>query len=176
MPEDRKALVSNIRGFNRFYTGLIGLLDETLTHSAYTLTEARVLFELGRRPGHFAANPGGPAGFLARALQIDFAPAVSDIARELRLDPAYIMRILRKFSAAGLIDARAGPDASRRRLLALTLRGQAALAALQAAADRDVARLTADLGDEEAAELSDILARARQLLGGAPASERSEIA
>ena len=176
MPADRSALVRDLRCFNRFYTGLIGLLDETLTHSAFTLTEARVLFELGRRPGRIAANSGGKAGFLARVLQIDFEPAASDIARDLQLDPAYVTRILRKFSAAGLTETRAGPDALRRRVLSLTMRGQAALAALQSAADRDLARLTADLGDEEAAELSGMLTRVRHLLGGAPASERNEIA
>ncbi|BAB54135.1 MarR family winged helix-turn-helix transcriptional regulator [Mesorhizobium japonicum] len=176
MPADRSALVSDLRCFNRFYTGLIGLLDETLAHSAFTLTEARVLFELGCRPGRIAANPGGTPGFLARVLQIDFGPAASDIARELQLDPAYVTRILRKFSAAGLIETRTGLEALRGRILSLTVHGRAALATLQAAADRDAARLTADLGDEEAAELSDILARARNLLSGAPTSERSEIA
>ena len=175
MPADRNVLVSDLRCFNRFYTGLIGLLDETLTHSAYTLTEARVLFELGRRSGHIATAPG-KAGFLARAFQIDFGPAASDIAGELQLDPAYITRILRKFSAAGLIETRAGPEALRHRVLSLSTHGEVALAALQAAADRDLARLTADLGDEEAAELSGMLTRVRHLLGGAPASERNEIA
>lgn len=175
MPADRNALVSDLRGFNRFYTGLIGLLDETLTHSAYTLAEARVLFELGRRSGDIAAT-SGEAGFLARAFQIDFGPAASAIAVELQLDPTYITRILRKFSAAGLIEARAGRDAPRRRVLSLTIRGKSALAALQVAADRDLARLTAGLGDEEAAELSDMLARVRDLLGGAMASGRREIA
>lgn len=173
MPADRNALVRDLRCFNRFYTGLIGLLDETLTQSAYTLTEARVLFELGRRSGHIAATPGGKAGFLARAFQIDFAPAASDIARELQLEPAYVTRILRKLATAGLTETRA--DALRGRVLSLTVRGQAALATLQAAADRDLFRLTADLGDEEAAELSDILTRARYLLGGAPASGSGEI-
>lgn len=176
MPADRSALVSDLRCFNRFYTGLIGLLDETLTHSAYTLTEARVLFELGRRSGHVATTTPGKAGFLARAFQIDFGPAASDIARELQLDPAYITRILRKFSAAGLIETRTGPEALRRRVLSLSTRGEVALAALQAAADRDLARLTADLGDEEAVELSGMLTRIRHLLSEAPAFERSEIA
>jgi DNA-binding MarR family transcriptional regulator len=175
MPADRNALVRDLRCFNRFYAGLIGLLDETLTHSAYTLTEARVLFELGRRSGHIAANPGGKAGFLSRAFQIDFGPAASDIAQELQLEPGYVMRILRKLATAGLTETRAGPYALRGRVLSLTVRGQAALATLQAAADRDLVRLTADLGDEEAAELSDILARVRHLLGGAPASERREM-
>ncbi|WP_095203204.1 MarR family winged helix-turn-helix transcriptional regulator [Mesorhizobium carmichaelinearum] len=175
MPTDRNTLVRDLRGFNRFYTGLIGLLDETLTHSAYTLTEARVLFELGRRPGHIAADSGSKAGFLARAFQIDFGPAASDIARELQLEPAYVTRILRKFSAAGLVETRAGPDPLRRRVLSLTARGHAALAALQSAADRDLTRLAANLDDEEVAELSAMLTRVRHLLGEAPASERGEI-
>ncbi|WP_352922562.1 hypothetical protein [Mesorhizobium sp. M1182] len=63
MPADRNALVAEIRGFNRFYTRLIGLLDLTLTHSAYTLGEARLLFELGGR-SRAVANSGGEAGFL----------------------------------------------------------------------------------------------------------------
>ena len=175
MPADRNALVRDLRCFNRFYTGLIGLLDETLTHSAYTLTEARVLFELGRRSGHSAAIPDGKAGFLARAFQIDFAPAASDIAQELQLEPAHVTRILRKLATAGLMETRADPDALRGRVLSLTIRGQAVLATLQAAADRDLVRLTANLDDEEAAELSDILTRARYLLGGAPASGNGEI-
>ena len=175
MSTDRNALVRDLRCFNRFYTGLIGLLDETLTHSAYTLTEARVLFELGCRSGHIAAAPDGKTGFLARAFQIDFAPAASDVARELQLEPAYVTRILRKLATAGLTETRAGPDALRGRVLSLTIRGQAALATLQAAADRDLVRLTANLDDEEAAELSDILTRARYLLGGAPASRSGEI-
>ncbi|WP_281062170.1 hypothetical protein [Mesorhizobium sp. M2D.F.Ca.ET.223.01.1.1] len=37
------ALVHEIRRFNRFYTGLVGLLDETLIQSPYTLTEARAI-------------------------------------------------------------------------------------------------------------------------------------
>jgi len=176
MPTDRNALVSDLRRFNRFYTGLIGLLDETLTHSAYTLAEARILFELGRGTDHIATNPGGKAGFLARVFQLDFAPAASEIARDLQLDPAYVIRILRKFSAAGLIEARAGPDTLRRHVLSLTAHGRAALAELQSAADRDLVRLTTGLGDEEAAELSDMLARVRRLLGGATDYERGEIA
>ena len=173
MPADRNALVAEMRGFNRFYTCLVGLLDETLTHSAYTLTEARVLFELGRRPGAVAAGPGGETGFLARAFHLDLAPAASALAGELQLPPAHLMRILRKLMAAGLTELRAKPDDRRRRILSLTARGGAALATLQAAANRDLACLTAGLADDEAAELSDALKRVTRLLGGGGKESRA---
>lgn len=163
MPNERNALVAEIRCFNRFYTSLVGLLDETLLQSAYTLTEARVLFEL--RAGVAAATSGGEAGFLARAFRLDLAAAASGIAAELRLDPAYVARILRKFAAAGLTEMRIDPNDGRR-ILALSIRGNAALAGLQAAADRDLGRLTAGLAGDEAAELSDALRKIMRLLGG----------
>ncbi|SJM33040.1 MarR family winged helix-turn-helix transcriptional regulator [Mesorhizobium delmotii] len=165
MPDERNAMVTEIRHFNRFYTSLIGLLDETLMQSTYTLTEARVLFELGHRAGAVASNPSGEAGFLARAFHLDLGPAASWIAGELRLDPAYVARILRKFAAMGLIELRADPDDRRRRILSLTARGNSELATLQAAADRDLTRLTAGLADNEAAELADALKRVMCLLG-----------
>jgi len=166
MPADRDALVAEMRGFNRFYTCLVGLLDETLTQSAYTLAEARVLFELGHRQADVSAGPGGESGFLARAFHLDLAPAASALAGELQLPPAHLMRILRKFTAASLIELRANADDRRRRTLSLTARGSAALATLQAAANRDLACLTAGLADDEAAELSDALKRVTRLLGG----------
>ncbi|RUU31710.1 MarR family transcriptional regulator [Mesorhizobium sp. M6A.T.Ce.TU.016.01.1.1] len=165
MPDVRNAMVTEIRHFNRFYTSLIGLLDETLMQSAYTLTEARVLFELGHRAGVGAANPSGEAGFLAQAFHLDLGPAASSIAGELRLDPAYVTRILRKFAAMGLTELRADPGDRRRRILSLSARGNSELATLQSAADRDLTRLTAGLADNEAAELSHILKRVMCLLG-----------
>ncbi|RUY08397.1 MarR family transcriptional regulator, partial [Mesorhizobium sp. M2A.F.Ca.ET.040.01.1.1] len=89
MPHE--ALVHEIRRFNRFYTGLVGLLDETLMQSPYTLVEARLLFELGCKP-----RPVGPAGLLARMFHLDLAPVASELAGELNLAPAYLMRVLRR--------------------------------------------------------------------------------
>ncbi|RUW35979.1 MULTISPECIES: MarR family transcriptional regulator [unclassified Mesorhizobium] len=157
MPHE--ALVDEIRRFNRFYTGLVGLLDETLMQSPYTLIEARVLFELGRG----SRTAGGRAGFLARMFDLDLAPVASELAGELGLAPAYLLRVLRKFTAMGLAEMRAGPEGGLP-VLSLTSRGEAALADLEAATDRDLARLIAKLGGEEALALSDALSRVSRLL------------
>lgn len=159
MPHD--ALVHEIRRFNRFYTGLVGLLDETLMQSPYTLAEARVLFELGRKP-----RPGGRAGLLARMFHLDLAPAASELAGELNLAPAYLMRVLRKFTAMGLAGMRDGSE-NGQPVLSLTSRGRAALVDLEAATNRDLARLIVKLEDKEAAELSDALNRVTRLLAAA---------
>ena len=138
---DQTALIAEIRGFNRAYTRTIGLLEETLTRSAFTLTEARVLFEIGHRSSALAARPNGEHGFLADTFHLAMAPAASEIAGDLRLDPAYLARILKKFAGAGLVEARADPADRRRRMLSLTKAGATVLAGLQAAADDDVAEL-----------------------------------
>ncbi|OHV60215.1 hypothetical protein LCM4577_18820 [Mesorhizobium sp. LCM 4577] len=160
MPHD--ALVHEIRRFNRFYTGLVGLLDETLMQSPYTLAEARVLFELGRKP----RPGGGRAGLLARMFHLDLAPAASELAGELNLAPAYLMRVLRKLTAMGLAGMRDGSE-NGQPVLSLTRRGRAALVDLEAATNRDLARLIVKLEDKEAAELSDALNRVTRLLAAA---------
>lgn len=165
MLDERNALVGQIRHFNRFYTRTVGLLDETLTQSAFTLTEARVLFELGHHSSPAAPEIAGERGFLAGAFRLENGPAASEIARQLRVDPAYLTRILRKFAGEGLTEARTDPTDRRRRVLSLTPRGEAALARLQAAADRDTARLIESLPDDRLHELGDALRKVGKLLG-----------
>jgi DNA-binding MarR family transcriptional regulator/GNAT superfamily N-acetyltransferase len=162
---DRAAVVADIRRFNRFYTRTIGVLDETFEHSPYTLAEARVLFELGHRVQPAGAVSGERA-FLARAFHLTGGPAASEIAAELRLDPAYLARILRKFAAAGLTEVRSDPADGRRRILSLTTAGAEALARLQAATDRDTAELVAPLSDHNRRELAAAMRRITALLGG----------
>lgn len=150
---DRAQLVAGIRRFNRFYTHKIGLLEETLTHSPYTLTEARVLFELGHDGGGSAA---------------------SEIAETLRLDPAYLARILRKFAMAGLIETSPDPADGRRRILSLTSDGTEELVTLQAAADKDIAGLVDALSDDRLNELARALRRTEELLGE-PAAGKGQV-
>jgi DNA-binding MarR family transcriptional regulator/GNAT superfamily N-acetyltransferase len=100
--------VVSFRRFNRFYTRFLGLLDEDLIQSGYSLTEARVLFELATRAGCGANN----------------------IAANLGLDAGYLSRILRKFEDAALLARSPMPSDARHDLLRLTKKGQRAFADL----------------------------------------------
>jgi DNA-binding MarR family transcriptional regulator/N-acetylglutamate synthase-like GNAT family acetyltransferase len=118
--------VNEVRGFNRFYTRVLGLLRPQLVGSAFSLTEARVLFEL------------------AQTDQI----AVAELRRVLDLDAGYLSRILARFIADRLVEREASATDARRQLVRLTTAGHAAfteLDTLQAdAIDRLVAPLDAD--------------------------------
>src|SRR6185369_14002148 len=82
--------VQAVRQFSRFYTKRIGVLQESLLGSDYSLTEVRVLYELASR-GHSTAS------------------AISD---DLQLDRGYLSRILRHFAHRRLIvRQRSGKDA-----------------------------------------------------------------
>ncbi len=54
--------VAAVRRFNRLFTRQIGVLREGLLHSPYSLTEARIIFELANREGLTASEVGGELG------------------------------------------------------------------------------------------------------------------
>ena len=49
---DRRAAIQATRHFNRYYTNKLGLLGRYHFVSRFTLTEARVMLEIGRRGQH----------------------------------------------------------------------------------------------------------------------------
>jgi DNA-binding MarR family transcriptional regulator/GNAT superfamily N-acetyltransferase len=134
--------VDEVRGFNRFYTRILGLLRPKLAGSAFGLTEARVLFEL------------------AHADQT----AVAELRRGLDLDAGYLSRILSRFIADGLVEREPSSADARRQLVRLTCAGQAAFAqadTLQAAA---IDRMIGPLADDERAQLVAAMGRIRRVL------------
>src|ERR1700746_3608721 len=96
--------IDAVRRFNRFYTRQIGVLNEGLLDSPFSLTEARVLFELAQK---------------------DRATA-SELAAELGLDAGYLSRMLRAFQKTGLIRKQAAAADARQSLVSLTPKGRIA--------------------------------------------------
>src|SRR5215470_14706356 len=106
-----KTSVSELRSFNRFYTRQIGLLDEHLTGSPFSLAEARILYELANGTAETAAG----------------------LSRILSMDKAYLSRLLSRFRSRGLLSSRISANHAKHRILSLTEAGREAFAAL----DRD---------------------------------------
>ena len=111
--------VAALRGFNRVYTMQLGLLDAHLDDSPFTLSEARILYELANRTD----------------------PTAAEIARVLGLDPAQISRTIKRFANRGLVAMRDDPSHGRHQLLSLTGPGRAAFAALEGNTQRAVGAL-----------------------------------
>ncbi|TRC81142.1 MarR family transcriptional regulator [Mesorhizobium sp. WSM4307] len=114
-----KQLIDAVRAFNRFYTRQIGLLDEGLLKSAFSLTEARVLYELAHRDGLTA----------------------TDLGRDLGLDAGYVSRLLKKFERHDLISRSTLVSDARQSSIALTPAGRNAFAPLNKDSHDQVAAL-----------------------------------
>ncbi|HET7272240.1 MAG TPA: helix-turn-helix domain-containing GNAT family N-acetyltransferase [Rubrobacter sp.] len=123
----REVEVDAIRRFNRFFTRRIGVLREGLLHSPYTLTEARVLFEIANGEDLSA----------------------TDLSRELGLDPGYLSRILARLDQQGLIDRVRSDGDGRRRLLALTPEGERAFAQLDGRSREEVSEMLGGLSEAD---------------------------
>jgi DNA-binding MarR family transcriptional regulator/GNAT superfamily N-acetyltransferase len=127
--ETLAARISAIRQFNRFFTRQIGVLHEGLLHSAYSLTEARILFELAHRQDLTSSN----------------------LSRELGLDAGYLSRILTRFEQQRLVEKVPSETDGRQRLLRLTGEGTKTSAFLEKRARDEVAEMLNDLseGDQQ---------------------------
>ncbi len=138
----RASDISEIRAFNRFYTRQLGLLDQGLLGSEFTLTECRVLYELANRER-------------CRA---------SDIARDLGLDVGYLSRLLKKFERRHFIVRQRSVADGRQSWLRLTKRGRDAFSPLNRAAVSQVATMTRAIGPAEQHELIGAMQTIRRVL------------
>lgn len=141
--------VDAVRRFNRFYTQKIGVLEERLLRSPFSLAEARVIYELAQRRQSTA----------------------SALARELGLDPGYLSRILARFARRRLVQKAPSPADGRQTLLSLSKAGRDAFAELNARSADDIGALLGGLAAAEQARLVAAMQAVERLLG-APAEGR----
>jgi len=138
--------IATVRRFNRFYTKQIGLLGEGYLETPFSLTEARVLYELAHRE----------------------RPSATELARELALDQGYLSRILRGFERRRLLTRTRSRSDGRQSHLALTARGRAAFAPLDRRSREDIAAMLARLAADEQRRLIDAIRTVESILGGEP--------
>jgi DNA-binding MarR family transcriptional regulator/GNAT superfamily N-acetyltransferase len=141
--QDSEAQVSAVRAFNRFYTRKLGVLDQQLLKSPFSLSEARVLYELAQR-GNVAAK---------------------EVGIELGLDPGYLSRIIQKFDEDGLITRKALASDRRQFQLDLTAKGRQAFVRLERSSQDDVAAMLAALPPGGAPRLTEAMGAIERLLG-----------
>ncbi|MGI9173956.1 MAG: bifunctional helix-turn-helix transcriptional regulator/GNAT family N-acetyltransferase, partial [Rhodothermales bacterium] len=131
-----------IRRFNRFYTRQIGVLQEGLLESPFSLTEARVLYELAHREDATA----------------------TDLAGDLRLDHGYLSRILRRFEQEGLLAKRTSEADGRRRHLHLTPAGRDAFGELDERSQNEIGATLDALSSERQRRLLGAMETIERLL------------
>jgi len=140
--------ISAVRRFNRFYTQKLGVLQPAWLDSPFSLTEARVLYEIRQRAGATA----------------------TDIARDLDLDAGYLSRILRRFHRSGLIRRQLSAADRRQSFLSMTARGAKALAPLDKRAQAQVGALLARLSEAEQEHLVASMRAIETMVAGKPAA------
>jgi DNA-binding MarR family transcriptional regulator/GNAT superfamily N-acetyltransferase len=137
--------IAAVRAFNRFYTLKLEVLDQHLLKTPFSLSEARVMFELAHR-GELSAK---------------------EIGLELGLDPGYLSRIVQKFEEDGLISRKLLLTDRRQYQLSLTAKGHAAFARLERSSQDHVGLMLGALAGEDRKRLLGAMEIIERLLGAA---------
>lgn len=126
-------IVTEIRGFNRFYTNILGLLDQHIIDSGYSLTEARILFEISKT---------------------DICTA-NQLCSILDIERSYMSKIINKFEKKELISrSKCGAD-NRNIEIQITEKGMAVFHELNGRANKQIEDLLAKLNAEDQEKLLD---------------------
>ncbi|MGH8986578.1 MAG: bifunctional helix-turn-helix transcriptional regulator/GNAT family N-acetyltransferase [Acidimicrobiia bacterium] len=141
--------VASVRAFNRFYTGVIGVLGEGLLDTPYSLTEARVVFELAQRD----------------------ATELAELRRALGVDAGYLSRMLARFEADGIATRERSSTDGRRQVVRLTKAGRKTFRLLDQRAVDDVRALLAQLPEDDQRRLVGAMDTIRGVLEGASRDE-----
>lgn len=115
-----------------------------MLHSPYTLTEARVLFEVARGEGM----------------------AASDLVRDLGLDPGHLSRIIGGLDRRGLLERVPSAADGRRRLLRLTEAGEEAFSMLDRRSREEVSGMLEGVEERDQRRLLDAMRTIEEILGG----------
>lgn len=139
--------VAEVRAFNRLYTRVIGVLGEGHLGSPYSLSEARVLYELAHETR-------------------DESVEVTELRKQLGLDAGYASRLLTKLAERGLITRQRSAEDARRQVIRLTEAGRAEQKVLEERTVTQIAALLEPLGEEEQRRLLSSMRTISRLVDG----------
>jgi DNA-binding MarR family transcriptional regulator/GNAT superfamily N-acetyltransferase len=135
-----QAQVTQVRAFNRFYTNVIGVLDDMYLDTPYTLTESRLLYEIAK---HSTVE-------------------VSWLRQALDIDAGYLSRVLSHFESEGLVTRQRSATDARRQEISATDAGRGAVAQLD---ERAAVQIGALLGGVDCGRLLDAMRVITEVLG-----------
>jgi|SRR5688572_3844623 len=135
-------LIDRIRGFNRFYTNVIGLLDQHFLDSPFSLTEGRVLYEICNTEECSAKK----------------------IKESIVIDEGYLSRILDSFAKRGLIRKTPSPTDGRLRIILPTEKGKREFANLNDSSNKLISQMIEKLSEVEREDLLSKMEGIRALL------------
>lgn len=144
MEDGTKLQVAKIRTFNRFYTNIIGLVNQTILESPYSLAEARILAEIDKATTCTA----------------------SDLTEILQIDPGYLSRILRRFKKEALIKTSKSLTDGRSQILVITEKGRETYSRLSEASSAQLIQLLKQLPSGAQQKLVDHMAAIQTMLSG----------
>jgi DNA-binding MarR family transcriptional regulator/N-acetylglutamate synthase-like GNAT family acetyltransferase len=122
-----KQEIKQIRSFNRFYTNHLGLLNEHILDGPYSLSEVRILYEIGERQSITS----------------------QELTALLKLDKGYLSKIIKMFSNDGVIQRTPSAQDSRVYHISLTSEGAFLLKELHGRSDRQIEQFLNKLSPDE---------------------------
>ena len=120
-------VIARIRAFNRFYTSTIGVLDKHILESNFSLSEARVLYELSQM-GDCTARK---------------------ITQQLKMDEGYLSRIIDRFIQHGLVQKKRSDADKRAYYLSLTAKGKTQFQKINTASVRAVREMIRSIPEKD---------------------------
>src|SRR5687767_8573988 len=134
--EDLSDKIAAVRHFNRFYTKQIGVLNEGLLESPFTLTEARIIYELANRERATA----------------------TELGNELGMDPGYLSRTLRALETRKVITRKMSSSDARQSFVVLTAKGRREFEGLDRLSRNQIEEILNDLSSVERKRLLSAMA------------------
>ncbi len=141
---DRSRRVEAVRRFNRFYTRQIGVLQEKLLRSPFSLTEARLIYELAHRKTAIA----------------------KDLGKELGVDAGYLSRTLEGLKEKGLLKKEQSKTDGRQILVGLTRKGQDAFTSINARSQTEIEAMLNKMAPGDQERLVEAMGTIESLMGG----------